>query len=153
MTSKVSSPSEPGVKMEKSIGLLSCISIIIGSVIGSGIFVSPTGIIRSVNSIGASLIIWVVCGIFSTLGAYCYAELGTMSNRSGGDYYYFLDAFGPFWAFLRLWVEVIVARPATLAVIALTFSKYVLKPIYPDCTEPELPSRFMAACCLSRFFL
>nr|CAH8854442.1 unnamed protein product [Trichobilharzia regenti] len=136
------------VKMKKSIGLVNSITIIIGSIIGSGIFVSPTGILENVRSIGASLIIWVGCGLFSLMGAYCYAELGTMIHRSGGDYAYVLEAFGSFMGFLRLWIEVMVARPATLTVVALTFAKYILQPIFPDCTQPDTILRCLAAVCI-----
>ncbi|VDQ02728.1 unnamed protein product [Trichobilharzia regenti] len=138
------------VKMKKSIGLVNSITIIIGSIIGSGIFVSPTGILENVRSIGASLIIWVGCGLFSLMGAYCYAELGTMIHRSGGDYAYVLEAFGSFMGFLRLWIEVMVARPATLTVVALTFAKYILQPIFPDCTQPDTILRCLAAVCISK---
>ncbi|KAH8872803.1 Large neutral amino acids transporter small subunit 1 [Schistosoma japonicum] len=137
------------IKMEKTIGLVSSVTIIIGSIIGSGIFVSPTGILENMHSFGASLIIWIGCGIFSLLGAYCYAELGTMIQRSGGDYAYVLEAFGSFMGFLRLWIEVMVARPATMAVIAMTFAKYILQPIFPDCSQPDAVVRCLAAVCIS----
>lgn len=134
--------------MEKSIGLVNSITIIIGSMVGSGIFVSPTGIVENVHSFGASIIIWIACGLFSMLGAYCYAELGTLIHRSGGDYAYHLDAFGPFMGFMRLWIEVMVARPATMAVIGMTFAKYILQPVFPDCEQPEVVLRCLSAVCL-----
>ncbi|THD23747.1 Large neutral amino acids transporter small subunit 2 [Fasciola hepatica] len=135
-------------KMRKDIGLVNSITIIIGSMIGSGIFVSPTGIVENVRSFGASIVIWIGCGLFSMLGAYCYAELGTMIHRSGGDYAYHLEAFGPFMGFLRLWIEVMVARPATMAVIGMTFAKYILQPIFPDCEQSETVLRCLSAVCL-----
>ncbi|KAF8569233.1 hypothetical protein P879_08043 [Paragonimus westermani] len=141
------SPEVP-VKMKKTIGLVNSITIIIGSMIGSGIFVSPTGIVENVHSFGASIVIWVGCGLFSMLGAYCYAELGTLIHRSGGDYAYHLEAFGPFMGFLRLWIEVMVARPATMAVIGMTFAKYILQPAFPDCDQPETVLRCLSAVCL-----
>ncbi|XP_018652530.1 putative cationic amino acid transporter [Schistosoma mansoni] len=140
----------PVVQLKKTIGLASSITIIVGSMIGSGIFVSPTGIMENVNSIGASLIIWVACGLFSMLGAYCYAELGTMIHRSGGDYIYVYEAFGPFFGFLRLWSEVVVARPASVAIMSMTFAKYIAQPIFPDCDQPEVAVRLLAAVCISK---
>uniref|UniRef100_A0A1I8FAL0 AA_permease domain-containing protein n=1 Tax=Macrostomum lignano TaxID=282301 RepID=A0A1I8FAL0_9PLAT len=108
------------------------VSIIVGSIIGSGIFVSPTGIFKEVNSIGASLLVWVLCGVYSFFGAYSYyAELGTMIQRSGADYAYVLVAFGPFMAFLRMWCEILVMRAFALRPsIALTFAKYILEPFF-----------------------
>ncbi|KAA3673559.1 uncharacterized protein DEA37_0000481 [Paragonimus westermani] len=137
-----------GAKLEKSIGLLSSITIIVGSVIGSGIFVSPSGILHHTNSFGASIVIWILCGVFSLLGAYCYAELGSMMPRSGADYSYVLEAFGPFFGFLRLWIEVLVARPTSAAVIAMVFAQYILQPVFPDCPQPDSALRMLASVCV-----
>lgn len=62
------------------------------------------------GSVGISLVIWVACGIFCAIGAYCYAELGTLIRKTGGDYAYIMKAFGPFIGFIRLWIEAIVVR-------------------------------------------
>ena len=136
------------VKLKPKITLINGITMIVGSVIGSGIFVSPKGVQQHVGSVGMSLIIWLLCGIFSIIGAQCYAELGTMIVKSGADYAYIYEAFGPFMAFLRLWVEVIVVRPCSQAIVALTFSYYILDTIYPDCEKPEVPLRILAAVCI-----
>ncbi|TPP56157.1 putative cationic amino acid transporter [Fasciola gigantica] len=136
------------VRMKPTIGLLNSITIIIGSMIGSGIFISPSGILANMNSFGASILIWIACGIYSLLGAYCYAELGTMLHSSGGDYAYVLEAFGPFVGFLRLWVEVIVARPVAIAIISMTFAQYILQPIYPDCEQPKEAKACLATMCV-----
>ncbi|EPB69180.1 hypothetical protein ANCCEY_11730 [Ancylostoma ceylanicum] len=84
-----------------------------------------------------SLIVWTASGAFTAIGAYCYAELGTLIKKSGGDYAYIMEAFGPFLAFVRLWIEAIVVRPCTVTIVALTFAIYILRPFYPDCNPPD----------------
>jgi amino acid transporter len=64
------------VKMKRQLGLLEGCAIILGIIFGSGIFVSPRGVIMEVNSVGGSLVIWTLCGVLSMIGALCYAELG-----------------------------------------------------------------------------
>lgn len=91
------------VRMKKELGLLEGVAIILGIVLGSGIFISPKGVIQEVDSVGFSLVVWVSCGFLSMIGALCYAELGTTVPTSGGDYAYIYEAFGPLPAFLYLW--------------------------------------------------
>lgn len=91
------------VRMKKELGLLEGVAIILGIVLGSGIFISPKGVIQEVDSVGFSLVVWVACGLLSMIGALCYAELGTTVPTSGGDYAYIYEAFGPLPAFLYLW--------------------------------------------------
>ncbi len=111
-----------GVQLEKRLGLLNGCGIIIGNIVGSGIFISPSGVVKSCGSVGMSLAFWVVCGLYSILGALCYAELGTTIKASGGEYAYIHEAFGPLAAFVQMWVTVVVIRPAALAIVALTFA-------------------------------
>lgn len=65
------------VKMKKQLGLLEGVAIILGIIFGSGIFISPKGVIQEVNAVGTSLVVWILCGFLSMIGALCYAELGT----------------------------------------------------------------------------
>ncbi|KZC03740.1 Y+L amino acid transporter 2 [Dufourea novaeangliae] len=136
------------IKLEAKMSLMNGITVIVGSIIGSGIFVSPTGVLKYTGSVNASLLVWTASGIFSTVGAYCYAELGCMIRKSGADYAYIMETFGPFMAFIRLWVECMIVRPCSQAIVALTFSVYVLKPVFPDCTPPDDATRILAACCI-----
>ncbi|KAG7496993.1 large neutral amino acids transporter small subunit 2-like [Solea senegalensis] len=137
-----------GVALKKEIGLVSACGIIVGNIIGSGIFVSPKGVLENASSVGFALIVWIITGIITAIGALCYAELGVTIPKSGGDYSYVKDIFGGLAGFLRLWIAVLVIYPTNQAVIALTFSNYVLQPLFPTCFPPENGLRLLAAVCL-----
>jgi L-type amino acid transporter 5 len=139
------------VALKRKITLQNGVAIIVGTIIGSGIFVSPTGVFIKTKSVGVSLVVWLLSGVFSMLGALCYAELGTSITRSGGDYAYIMEAFGPLCAFLQLWVNLSVLRPTTQAMVALTFAQYAVKPYVLDCSPPENAVRLLAAVCLCKY--
>lgn len=128
---------EKSIKLEAKMSLLNGVTVIVGSVIGSGIFISPKGVLENTGSVNLSLIVWLLAGLFSMVGAYCYAELGCMIKKSGADYAYIMDTFGRFWAFMRLWIECMIVRPCSQTVVAMTFSTYVLQPFYPSCKPPD----------------
>lgn len=134
--------------LKKEIGLLSACGIIVGNIIGSGIFVSPRGVLGNAGSVGVALAVWAATGVVTALGALCYAELGATIPKSGGDYAYVKDIFGGMAGFLRLWISVLVIYPTNQAVIALTFASYVLRPLFPAGGAPEPGLRLLAAACL-----
>ncbi|XP_028666327.1 cystine/glutamate transporter-like [Erpetoichthys calabaricus] len=130
--------STEAVYLRKTVGLLGSVCLIIGSVVGSGIFIAPKGILKNSGNTGMSLIIWLTTGIFSTLGALCYAELGTSIKKSGGQYIYLLETLGPMPAFLRLWTQFVLIRPAASSVVALAFGRYIVEPFFSPCPAPKL---------------
>ncbi|XP_074598477.1 Y+L amino acid transporter 2-like [Brevipalpus obovatus] len=147
-----SSPMDNSVNLKKELGLLNGVAIILGVIIGSGIFLTPRGVLEDAGSLGMALVVWILCGTLSTLGALCYAELGTSIPKSGGDYAYIKEAFGPLPAFLFLWVALLIIMPASNAIAAITFANYLLQPIY-GCTPPDHAVRLIAAAaiCLLTF--
>uniref|UniRef100_H2YWY2 Amino acid permease/ SLC12A domain-containing protein n=1 Tax=Ciona savignyi TaxID=51511 RepID=H2YWY2_CIOSA len=128
------------------VGLIGGISLIVGTIIGSGIFISPKGVFQNAGSVGAGLLIWFACGLLSTFGALCYAELGTMIPKSGGEFPILLEAFGPIPAYLFAWTAAVILKPSSLCLLSLTFAKYALTPAYGNCDSvPELSTKFVAA--------
>ncbi|KAF0291234.1 b(0,+)-type amino acid transporter 1 [Amphibalanus amphitrite] len=141
------------VQLPRTIGALSGSAILIGSIVGAGIFISPAGVLRHSGSVGAALTIWFATGLVEAVGALCYIELGLLLPEHGGDFTYLLRAFGPLHpflgalpAFLQCWLDVNVSNPAGTAVLALTFAQYSVRPWYgshcppPAGLEPLLAS-------------
>ncbi|NWU64568.1 XCT protein, partial [Pterocles burchelli] len=127
---------EEAVFLRKKITLLRAFSLLIGSMVGSGIFISPKGVLKNSGSVGFSLVVWFACGILSMFGALCYAELGTRITKSGGHYIYILETLGPLPSFLFLWAEFFAIRPANSAVVSLAFGRYMLEPFFAPCAAP-----------------
>ncbi|CAG5133795.1 unnamed protein product [Candidula unifasciata] len=143
------------VTVKRKLGLMSGTALIVGTMIGSGIFISPKGVIAGSGSVALSLIIWVGCGVISLFGALSYAELGTLISKSGAEYAYLLEAgnvfpkpFAPIPAFLFAWVSMFVLKPCLFAVIALSFGIYAVEPFYDGCEAPESVIKIVSVLCI-----
>ncbi|XP_064414857.1 b(0,+)-type amino acid transporter 1 [Latimeria chalumnae] len=136
---------ETSTSLQKQIGLISGICLIVGTMIGSGIFISPKSVLSNVDAVGPCLIIWAASGVLATLGALCYTELGTMITKSGGEYVYILEAFGQIPAFLYSWTTIMVVKPSSFAIITLSFAQYAATPFYPGCEPPSIVTKCLAA--------
>ena len=110
----------------RTLRLRDVILLIIGSIIGSGIFLVPGEILRQVNhSLGTASLVWIAGGLLSLLGAFTYAELAAMKPHTGGLYVYVRDAFGPLAAFLYGWTLFLAVASGTIASLAVAFSTYL----------------------------
>jgi APA family basic amino acid/polyamine antiporter len=120
--------------------------LFIGSVIGSGIFLTPGLILRQLNgSVGFSLLVWVVGGVLSLLGALTYAELSATNPEAGGLYCFIRDGFGRMAAFLYGWSLFLVIASGTIAALARAFTRYLAEIIPLSATGATFVSVLMIA--------
>ncbi|HEX4875078.1 MAG TPA: amino acid permease, partial [Chitinophagaceae bacterium] len=122
----------------QKIGFWSATSIIIGSIIGSGVFMKPASMAQQVGSPIWLTAVWVLAGLFSFFGALVYAELGAMMPETGGIYVYFRKMFGDFVAYLYGWAAFAVINTAAVAAIAFVCAYYadffLHLPAFPEAT-------------------
>ncbi len=158
------------VQRNTKMGYMGATSYVIGNIIGSGIFITPSSILRQTNSIGLSLIIWVLCALIAILGkqcfihigsiciisgSLCYIELATSIRESGCDFAYICYVKWYPLAFAFMWVSVLITYPATLAILAETFGQYVIEGVrqvicideaYGSCAERLIGFALLCEC-------
>jgi len=118
-------------ELRRSLGFTDLLLITIGTVIGSGIYLVPSIVMRQTGGhTGLAFTVWAVAGFLSLLGALTYAELGAMKPEAGGLYAYLRDAFGPLPAFLYGWASFLVIASGSIAALAVAFANY-LSPLLP----------------------
>lgn len=125
----------------KALGLTSATTIVMGVMIGSGIFVVSPEIAREVGSPGLLMLVWVVTGVMTLMGALCYGELAAAMPQAGGQYVYLREALGQVWAFLFGWTLFIVIQTGTIAAVCVAFAKY-LGVLYPHTVTTTWLIRF-----------
>jgi basic amino acid/polyamine antiporter, APA family len=109
----------------RGLGLLDSTMIVAGSMIGSGIFIVSGGISKQVGSPGWLLVVWIVTGLLTVIGALSYGELAAMMPKAGGQYVYLREAFSPLWGFLYGWTLFLVIQTGTIAAVAVGFARYL----------------------------
>jgi amino acid transporter len=114
----------PHPDLPRKLGLLDSTSIVVGTIIGSAIFLVPSTIAQNIHSVPITLAMWLIAGLVSMFGALAYAELGAMMPVSGGQYAYLTEAWGPLWGFLCGWAFFLVARSGATAAVATGFATY-----------------------------
>ncbi len=105
----------PGRELARDLRVSHAVSIVVGTIIGSGIFIVPRTMTAAVGSPKLVYLAWIVGGLLSFFGALTYAELGAMKPEAGGEYVYLRDAYGPLSGFLYSWTWLLVAKPASVA--------------------------------------
>src|ERR1700748_1532807 len=111
-------------ELNRDPGIWAAISIVVGTVIGSGIFRVPQSMILSVGSVPMVFLVWVVGGALSMAGALTYAELAAAMPGAGGEYVYLTEAYGPLWGFLYSWTQMWVGKSGSIATLATAFFEY-----------------------------
>lgn len=139
---------EESVTLQRQLNLFDCFSMVVGIIIGSGIFISPKGVLQSSNSVGWFLVIWVFSGIFSCFGALSYVELATSIPLSGGDYTYLRLSFGGLFSFLRIWTIIAAVRTGPLTLLSITAGTYLAG---KSAVCSPIAVRLFAACVLCKF--
>src|SRR5208282_1314779 len=105
----------PRPELARDLKLSHAGAIVVGTIIGSGIFLVPTEMMQAVGSARLVYLAWMVGGLLSFFGALTYAELGAMKPQAGGEYVYVRDAYGPLAGFLYSWTWFLIAKPASIA--------------------------------------
>jgi APA family basic amino acid/polyamine antiporter len=109
----------------KAIGLFDGTMIVVGSMIGSGIFIVASEISRQTGSAGGLLLTWVLTGLLTIAAALSYGELAALFPHAGGQYIYLREAFSPLWGFLYGWTLFLVIQTGTIAAVAIGFARYL----------------------------
>jgi len=117
-------PDQPSPSFVKGLGLTSATTLVMGSMIGSGIFIVSSDVARQVKSPGLLILTWLIGAALTIIAALSYGELAAAMPHAGGQYVYLREAFGPLWGFLYGWTLFAVIQTGTIAAVAVAFAKY-----------------------------
>ena len=112
-------------EFNRGLGLYDATMVVVGSMIGSGIFIVSADMARQLGSPGWLLVAWVVTGVLTIAAALSYGELAAMMPRAGGQYVYLREAFSPLWGFLYGWTLFLVIQTGTIAAVAVAFARFL----------------------------
>ena len=118
-------PAGENQELVKGLGLTSATTLVMGSMIGSGIFIVSADIARLVDSPALLIAAWLVTGFMTVIGALCYGELAAMMPKAGGQYVYLRESLGPLWGFLYGWTLFLVIQTGTIAAVGVAFGKFL----------------------------
>jgi APA family basic amino acid/polyamine antiporter len=135
---------KPSDAIEAKLGLWDAVSIIVGIIIGAGIFATPQDIFKQVPHPAYAIGLWVLGGVLALIGALCFAELASAYPRSGGEYVYLTRALGPFTGFLFAWSQLSVTRSGSIASMAYIFGSSAAALFGNDNTQNNAPIFLLA---------
>ena len=110
----------------RRLGVFDTTMVVIGGIIGAGIFLNPAIVAQRVHTSAFILTAWVVGGAVALIGALCFAELGARRPQAGGGYIYLTETFGPLAAFLYGWTFLFIINAGGIAAVAVTFARYTV---------------------------
>ncbi len=111
--------------LKRALGIWSAAAIVVGTVIGSGIFLVPKAMVQNVGTPGMVFVVWIFGGLLSLFGALSYGELSAAMPEAGGEYVYLREAYGPFWGYIYGWTQMWVAKSGSIATLATGFVLYL----------------------------
>src|SRR5258707_1482272 len=135
--------SEKRLELVRGLGAWASMAIVVGTMIGTGIFLKPAEMAREGRSVSIVFAAWIVGGVLSLFGALLFAELGAAIPEAGGEYAYLRRGFGPKWGFLFGWMHSIVGRPSSMASIAAGVARF-LSFLIPAVAAPLFTLHFPA---------
>jgi basic amino acid/polyamine antiporter, APA family len=125
MTTAAAPSREPAAEqLQRGLSLFDSVTLVAGSMIGSGIFIVSADITRQVHTPGALLLVWLISGVMTIAGALAYGELAAMMPEAGGQYVYLREAYGGMWAFMFGWTLLLVIQTGTIAAVAVAFARF-----------------------------
>ena len=141
-------------ELKRDLGIWAALAIVVGTVIGSGIFRVPQAMILNVGTVRMVFLVWIVGGALSLAGALTYAELAAAMPGAGGEYVYLTAAYGPIWGFLYSWTQMWVAKSGSITALATAFFRIHSSALFLDskkCGLQQDPFRLNAGryshCC------
>jgi APA family basic amino acid/polyamine antiporter len=124
LTAQPSTATTLDTEFHRGLGLYDSTMVVVGSMIGSGIFIVSADMSREIGSPGWMLVAWLITGVLTCVGALSYGELAAMMPRAGGQYVYLRESFSPMWGFLYGWTLFLVIQTGTIAAVTVGFARY-----------------------------
>src|ERR1700733_1219135 len=124
-TADVTETKIDAASLVRELGTIDAAMIVVGSMIGSGIFITSAESARYVGAPGWLLLAWGLAGVMTITGSLCAAEIAAMMPRAGGQYVFLREAYSPMWGFLFGWAMFLVVKTGTTAAVAVAFAKFL----------------------------